>query len=138
MIDATNFHPRDLICLSSWAFLIMTQQLQTAKFIHNNENEVLKAKLVAWQTSEKNIRSCIVKDREYNGRFVCTVYGLSGKITDKTQIKEKGGYIVTSVFRALSSSPILCAFVCAPTVRLLNSISAFENGLKYFSSKINK
>ena len=60
----------------------MAQQSQAANFIHIKENEVLNAKLVAWQASDDDIRSCITKNRESNGRLVCTVCGLSGKITD--------------------------------------------------------
>ena len=63
----------------------MAQQLQATSFIHNKENEISNSKLVAWQVSDEDIRSCIVKNWENNGRFACTVCELSGKITDKTQ-----------------------------------------------------
>ena len=59
--------------------------MQAANFIHNEENKILKGKLVAWQASDEDIRFSIVKDRENNDRFFCTVRGLSGKITNKTQ-----------------------------------------------------
>ena len=42
----------------------MAQKLQDANFIHNKENEVLNATLVTWKTSDKNIRSYIVKDQK--------------------------------------------------------------------------
>ena len=34
----------------------MPQQLQAANYIRNKENEVLKAKLVAWKVSDKVIK----------------------------------------------------------------------------------
>ena len=40
--------------------------------------------------------------------------------------RKKHGYIVTSILRALLNSPILRAFVCAPTVRLLDGISGLK------------
>ena len=41
--------------------------------------------------------------------------------------RKKYGYIVMSVLRALLSSLILRAFVCVPTVRLLDGISVADN-----------
>ena len=69
----------------------MALELQAANLIPNQENEVLHDKLVAQKASDEDITSCIVKDRENNRRFVFTVRGIFGKITDNTQINRHSG-----------------------------------------------
>ena len=47
--------------------------------------------------------------------------------------RKKDGYIMRSVLRALSSSPILRAFVYAPNVCFLDGISAPHDKISFFS-----
>ena len=54
--------------------LTLVMMITPANFIHIKDNEVLSTNSVFWQASDEDIRSCIAKDRENNGRFVYTVY----------------------------------------------------------------
>ena len=84
----------------------------------------MNTKLVAWQASEEGIRSCIVREWQNNGRFMCTMCGLSGKITDITQIKRHFGtpkhmsYKIGTWKRSDSKSPkkpnLLCKWLENP------------------------
>ena len=92
----------------------MTEQLTAANFIRNKENEVLNAKLVAWQASDDEIRFWIVKDRENSGIFVCTACRFSNNITDKTQIKKHLGmpkhmsYKIKGTYQVYKTVNFLC------------------------------
>ena len=75
-----------LITLACKAIKLAESGAIQLKINPSKKQKVLNAKLVTWQASNEEIRSCILEDRENNGKFVCFLCGLSGKITDKTQI----------------------------------------------------